>query len=221
MARAASIRVLVVVCVLVAGAARAGAGQLEWDRKEVELHPGPGETKAEAVFHFKHTGTAAVTIRQVRSSCGCTAAQPDKTRYVPGEEGEIKAVFTFGSRAGRQVKDIEVITDDGSEPRTVLRMVTYIARAITLVPPALSWEEGEALAAKTAKAEIAEAANIRVLDARSTSDAVDVEVRPSGKDFEIVVTPKRNDVPIRAAITLRGDWPKHAPSTATLHVGVR
>jgi len=61
-------------------------------------------------------------IRKVNSSCGCTAVSPKEKVIRPGQSSSIKAVFSSGTRVGRQNKSITVITNDPKSPNLVLRV---------------------------------------------------------------------------------------------------
>lgn len=54
----------------------------------------------EFVFSFKNTSAVPVTIANVVTSCGCTAAIPGKTEYQPGEKGTITATFNPAGHSG-------------------------------------------------------------------------------------------------------------------------
>ncbi|MFZ4763511.1 MAG: DUF1573 domain-containing protein [Roseimicrobium sp.] len=54
----------------------------------------PEATTTEATFAFTNSGTEPVSIRSVRTSCGCTVADASTKTYAPGEGGQIKVTFT-------------------------------------------------------------------------------------------------------------------------------
>jgi hypothetical protein len=80
-----------------------------------------GET-VEHDFIFTNSGFSDLVIRRVRSGCGCTAIEPQKTLLKPGESSSIKAVFSSKGFRGRQNKGITVITNDPASPNIVLRI---------------------------------------------------------------------------------------------------
>src|SRR3954454_24763345 len=75
-------------------------GELKFDKPVQEFHRGPEDGHVEAHFTFKNAGAEPVTIRRVRTPCGCTAPSLAKTTFAPGETGQIDVKFTFGSRKG-------------------------------------------------------------------------------------------------------------------------
>src|SRR5215471_5267863 len=50
-------------------------------------------TTVKHTFRLKNAGTAPLTIGAVRTSCGCTAAQPTKSNLLPGEDSAIAVSF--------------------------------------------------------------------------------------------------------------------------------
>ena len=114
---------------------------LEWENETVELKASLADTRAEAVFRFTNTGPEPVTITRMTSSCGCTVPELEKRTYAPGEKGEITALFTFGSRQGRQEKRITVESRAGNATTTtLLNFVTHIPQWGTLSPRLLRWD---------------------------------------------------------------------------------
>ena len=71
--------------------------QLRWEKTVQSFERSPGDPAVEATYPFKNTSTVPVTIKKLRTSCGCTAAKLEKRTYAPGESGEIAAKSMFGA----------------------------------------------------------------------------------------------------------------------------
>lgn len=71
-------------------------------------------------FNITNTGKKTLIIRKVKASCGCTAANPDKSELKPGESTTIKVTFDSTGRSGRDSKSVTVITNDPRQPVTNL-----------------------------------------------------------------------------------------------------
>lgn len=82
-------------------------------------------------FKFKNVGDAPLTINNVRTTCGCTAAVVKGNKLDPGKEGEIKVSFNTTGYGGTLSKYIYVDTNDPSAPQKQLTVSAAIA-----VPPA-------------------------------------------------------------------------------------
>jgi hypothetical protein len=88
-----------------------------------DIKPG---TKSEHTFNLKNTGKKDLVIRDVKSSCGCTAVSPSKNIIPSGESVPLKVVFDSTGKSGRQNKTITIITNDPKNPTSVLRISSNI-----------------------------------------------------------------------------------------------
>lgn len=88
-----------------------------------DIKPG---SKVEHTFSLKNTGKKDLIIRDVKSSCGCTAVSPSKNVVAAGESVPLKVAFDSTGKSGRQSKTITVITNDPKNPTTVLRIASNI-----------------------------------------------------------------------------------------------
>ncbi len=77
-------------------------------------------------FKFKNTGKSDLFIRNVKSSCGCTATAPESKIIAKGKSSSIKATFNSRGKVGKQHKTITVITNDPDQPETILRVTGYV-----------------------------------------------------------------------------------------------
>lgn len=83
-------------------------------------------SKSEHVFTLKNKGKMDLIIRNVASSCGCTAVSPSKNKLAAGESAPIKVVFDSTGKTGRQNKTITVITNDPRNPTSIIRIAGNI-----------------------------------------------------------------------------------------------
>lgn len=67
-------------------------------------------------FNFKNEGKQDLVIRNIKSSCGCTAAQLKDKTLSPGESNAIEVTFNSKGRRGRQHKTVTVTTNDPKNP---------------------------------------------------------------------------------------------------------
>ncbi|MBA4405897.1 hypothetical protein C0389_01350 [bacterium] len=77
-------------------------------------------------FEISNSGTAELVISQVRASCGCTAAKPDKMKLKPGEKTFVKVEFNSENRLGPQEKFVYVSSNDPINPEYKLSFVGVI-----------------------------------------------------------------------------------------------
>jgi hypothetical protein len=205
-----------VAAVLCAGVGSAAAGDLSWQNRVVEMTADRADHEARADFVFTNTSAQTVRIRQVATSCGCTAAQVEKKEIAPGESGTVRVVFTFEGRKGLQEKSVVLKIAD--RPPEVLALRVRIPGAMEFVPVETFWTVGEA-------------ADPRVVTARRQSGDVLREVVAVGTNFSarllpdregmtrFEVRPHRTDRPVEGVIRLKIADPE--PRTAYYKVAVR
>ncbi len=84
--------------------------------------------KVEKTFTIKNTGKRDLIIRRVRTTCGCTAAQPAKKVLLPGEKTELKISFNSRGKMGRQSKPVTIITNDPNHSTLSIRLTGTVKR---------------------------------------------------------------------------------------------
>jgi hypothetical protein len=82
-------------------------------------------------FKFKNAGDDTLVIKNVRTTCGCTAAVVKGRRLAPGDQGEIKVTLNTTGYGGPLSKYIFVDSNDSSQPMKQLLVSVAID-----VPPA-------------------------------------------------------------------------------------
>jgi hypothetical protein len=179
------------------------SAELSWASKTMTLQAAPGDTVLEARFRFTNSGAAPVDIRQISTSCACTAADLDQRHYEPGQSGEIVARYMIGTHAGLQQKLIAVSTSDRSQA-TILTLDVHIPQALKIAPAALTWEHGEEPKPKIIRVELAVPGRLSDLRAVSQNPAVTVLVRETapGKRYELTVAPASTAIFCFASITI-------------------
>lgn len=91
-------------------------------------------------FKVTNNGGDVLKIIDVRASCGCTAAQPDKKELKPGESTTIKVTFNSKGRKGAQIKTVRVITNDPEKSD-----INFVIRCNILVDQSNSQSSGALL----------------------------------------------------------------------------
>jgi len=69
----------------------------------------------EFTFKFKNIGKGVLEIKNVKTTCGCTAAVVNGKKLNPGEEGTIRIEFDSANRFGRTSRNIIVTSNDPDE----------------------------------------------------------------------------------------------------------
>jgi hypothetical protein len=167
------------------------SAELVFESQQIELQAALTDEKAEAVFRFRNEGDESVTIKWVKSSCGCTVPELDKNEYAPGETGEIRALFTFGSRSGKQQKRITVETNEGSGKVYPLMVVTHIPQWGSLQPQLLRWSLDQDLSSKEIRLQIELPEQVSVTGRTMEMEHFSIEETGSDPGMRVYsVTPK-------------------------------
>ena len=98
------------------------------EKTNYELGKMAGSTTGEVEFKFTNSGKSDLFIRNVKSTCGCTAVQQGLAGVPikPGESSSIKAVFNSGGYNGRVTKTIYVYTNDPKKSEVVLNLTADV-----------------------------------------------------------------------------------------------
>lgn len=196
---------------------------LEWETKHISIVATPEQESAEAIFAFTNNSDQTVTVKSVRSSCGCTVTELDKKEYLAGESGEIKALFTFGNRTGEQRKTITVETDDADEPKIGLLLNVSIPQLIQIKPFFVFWRKGEDSVAKKIELRVSDPGLIKPVSVEAKNDLFDA-VLDSTNDpsvFAVTVTPHSTEVSGNSHFLVTTDYPAEKPRVVRVYAGIR
>lgn len=80
------------------------------------------EGKVYCSFEFTNTGTAALEIRKVTASCGCTTPTYPQEPIAPGAKGVIEVAYNTVGRPGNFSKSISVYSNAAQSPVYVLNI---------------------------------------------------------------------------------------------------
>ena len=74
------------------------------------------------IFKFLNKGKATLKIKNIKTSCGCTAAIISKNEIPPGGEGKIKVEFDSTTQLGKTRRSVRIISNDPIHPKTYLNI---------------------------------------------------------------------------------------------------
>ena len=80
------------------------------------------------IFSFTNDGNEKLTIEEVKTSCGCTAALLSKKELNPGEKGELKIELNTANRSGRMTRNITIISNDPETPQKHLTIYAEVLK---------------------------------------------------------------------------------------------
>lgn len=188
-------------------ATNSARSELQWSCQQLQITSKLYDQFAIGEFPFRTTSGIQTTITSVKTSCGCTTTQLDKTTYEPGEEGVIRAEFVFGNRHSWQEKKIIVRTDEPDAKPTVLRMRVYIPPTITRHPLTLRWNAGEEPTEKTMLIRVIRPEPFKLLKAESDDPSFSVQLAPTpeAREYRLTVKPPPSNTSTTTTIRLTTD----------------
>jgi len=128
------------MCLLLFSAMAASAGPV------IKITPSAydfGDLKegVKAVYDFtiENTGDAPLNISRVKTSCGCTASDVQKSVLAPGETTALKVEYNTEGRPGRFTKKVTIFSDDPNRGQSYVTLTGFVESKpgpkITVRPP--------------------------------------------------------------------------------------
>jgi hypothetical protein len=176
--------------ILFAATASTSFAGLEFKTRQVQHKAAFAESAFEATFEFVVTGDQPVTIRNLRSTCGCTVPSLSQETYAPGETDAVRAIFTYGSRTGSQHKTIFVETSEGT---IELRLTVEIPVKWEANTRSLFWSQGEPRTAKELTVKFHYDLPVELTEIAHLQDAfelISTETDPDGSAINFEIAPK-------------------------------
>jgi hypothetical protein len=195
--------------------------QLQWEKPWQEFQRNPADSHLETTFAFQNTGPNVITIKSIRSSCGCTTARLAKKVFAPGERGELTAKFTFGDRRGAHRKMITVKTDDGQQQE--LNFVVDICEALTVAPALVFWKVGQPAEPRTIQLSAKPGTLVRIKGVTSSNPRLTATLQTikAGEQYVVSVKPADTAQKEAAQLTVQTDYPPDAPRAYTIHARIK
>jgi len=94
--------------------------------------------KREHLFILKNVGDSPLEIKQVKSSCGCTAAVLSSKIIPSGGRSELRVRFNSKNFRGHVSKKVYVVSDDPQEPKKVFTLRASVISELEVRPSRLS-----------------------------------------------------------------------------------
>lgn len=174
-------------------------GELTWQEKSIRLDAKLGEQKTVVSFPFSNGANTAITIRQIATSCSCTAAKLDKKVFEPGEAGKIDVAFAHEARVGVQKKSVIVITDDPVNPNIELNLTVNIPEWVEIKPAFVMWKTRSPDQAKELHVKLGDPGMV-LLKVNNDSKDFEVKISDDNGELKVLVKPKSTEKPVRSGI---------------------
>jgi len=133
------------------------------------------------VFRLKNSGKGNLVIRGVKSSCGCTVAEPTRSMLAPGEEAEIAAAFDTRHQKGHQVRTVTAITNDPANPQAIFTIQGTIKQQVAATPAEIAFgkvPKGAAVTREVVISDLLGGKKIQVGPLSNTSNSIKVTQLP-------------------------------------------
>jgi hypothetical protein len=201
----------------------AAVAELKWEKTLQQFQRSPEDKEIAAHYTFRNVGATPVTIKTLRSSCGCTTARMEKKTYAPGEQGEVVVIFVFGGRKDLHRKTVTVTTDDKTQEPTLLDLRVDIRDALTLTPALVYWKTGEPVAAKKVQLAAEPGQPVRIKSVASSNPRLPatLETIKAGAAYAVSVKPADTAQKESAEISVQTDFPPDAPRTYIIHARIK
>ncbi|MDH3268449.1 MAG: DUF1573 domain-containing protein, partial [Ignavibacteria bacterium] len=79
-------------------------------------------------FNFANKGSSVLSIKDIKTSCGCTAALLSQDNLAPGQEGTIKVELDTKNRSGKMSRTVTINSNDPKDPAKVLTIYADIVK---------------------------------------------------------------------------------------------
>lgn len=116
------------------GAVTPGTPRAEVAAPVYDFGKAPSGPPIKHVFMVRNSGNGPLEIKNVTSSCGCTAAKPSKSILAPGEVSTVVASVDTKFERGHSLSVVTLITNDPAHPSLQLRIEGVIQPQVVAQP---------------------------------------------------------------------------------------
>jgi len=145
-------------------------------------------------YAFTNAGDGVLEIKEVRSSCGCTASAGWSKRVDPGQGGTIPIELHTSGFNGPVAKQVTVLCNDTSQTNVILQVKATVWHPIQVTPPSAGFRVVSDTVSNTVtvlRITNNEAAPLTLSPPESNQRAIAAELKTiePGRTFELVVRP--------------------------------
>jgi hypothetical protein len=79
-------------------------------------------------FNFTNNGKALLEVKDIKTSCGCTAAIVSSKKIEPGQNGTIRVDLDTANRSGSMSRTVTITTNDPDEAQRTLTVMVDIQK---------------------------------------------------------------------------------------------
>jgi hypothetical protein len=112
---------------------------ITWESQRIETDLPIGETIIAKNFYFINNTAAPISIREISTTCGCTAASYTAGSIAAGQKGSVRMEFNAGQRRGLQRNTATVHFAPATIPPQRIEFVVAIPEIISARPTLVHW----------------------------------------------------------------------------------
>lgn len=178
-----------VCAALVCAAAGIGLGGPRIEAPQSAFNFGWRDASASVTNRFvlRNAGDAPLYLSDIRTSCGCTRAEPERRALAPGEETALEVRTALRGLNGRIRKSVTVVSNDPNTPQLSLWIEGDARAAVCLDPPNVSFGRIDPLhppAAETVRL-AGYLTNVTIKTATSDTPAFTISCAPDGQTLTV------------------------------------
>ena len=148
-------------------------------------------------FTIQNTGDQVLLIQGIQTSCGCSAAHPEKDRLEPGESTTITANFDLKNRYGPQTTSFTVRSNDPQTPALRLQFRGEALAPINIEPRNVNFRQVMVGDERVEKVRLSAMLpelffNIERIDNPVDALTINYEMLESGKEYELTLSVNEN-----------------------------
>lgn len=83
---------------------------------------------ASAKISFRNNGNGILEIKDVKSTCDCTAALLSSKKLEPGQNGTLRIELDTADRSGRLTRTVSLLTNDPTQPNQTITITANIEK---------------------------------------------------------------------------------------------
>ena len=150
-------------------------------------------------FNFTNTGFGFLKIEYVKACCGVHAElDKNKKLYLPGQSGTVKIEYSPRKSLGLEIKSLEVISNDKTEPNVELTIKAKIVQKVAWEPKSFKlFFKGENTSCPKITVSSLDNQPFSITAFKSSLNCITADVDPSAKATKFVLEPKVNAEKLR------------------------
>jgi uncharacterized protein DUF1573 len=126
--------ILVLLGLAASALAQGGTPDMELNPTSLDFGTMRQQDVRQLTVNISNKGDGILHIQEVKSSCGCTVAEPDVKMLEPGQSTVMIVTFDSEKFMGPQNKFIQIMTNDPISPKTDYQIKAFVSVPLMFTP---------------------------------------------------------------------------------------